>query len=119
MIQSFRHKGLRRLFETGNGAGVQASHTRRLRLQLQRAGPKVAGRGIERLPWRRLRRARGSAPLQGSAAGAARGRHSLQASRIRASICRPASARWLCRFFTSRGSSATLAPSAAMNISGS
>jgi len=34
MIKSFRHKGLRRLFETGNTAGVQASHGKRLRLQL-------------------------------------------------------------------------------------
>lgn len=34
MIQSFRHKGLRKLFETGSAAGVQASHARRLRLQL-------------------------------------------------------------------------------------
>ena len=34
MIESFRHKGLRRLFETGNASGVQASHTKRLRLQL-------------------------------------------------------------------------------------
>ena len=34
MIHSFRHKGLRRLFETGSAAGVQASHARRLRLQL-------------------------------------------------------------------------------------
>jgi proteic killer suppression protein len=34
MIQSFRHKGLRKLFETGNAAGVQASHVKRLRMQL-------------------------------------------------------------------------------------
>lgn len=34
MIKSFRHKGLRRLFETGNTSGVQASHARRLRMQL-------------------------------------------------------------------------------------
>lgn len=34
MIKSFRHKGLRKLFETGNAAGVQASHARRLRMQL-------------------------------------------------------------------------------------
>ena len=34
MIESFRHKGLRRLFETGNASGVQASHAKRLRLQL-------------------------------------------------------------------------------------
>ena len=34
MIQSFRHKGLRRLFETGSASGVQAAHTKRLRMQL-------------------------------------------------------------------------------------
>lgn len=34
MIQSFRHKGLRRLFETGKASGVQAAHARRLRMQL-------------------------------------------------------------------------------------
>lgn len=34
MIKSFRHKGLRRFFETGNASGIQASHTRRLRMQL-------------------------------------------------------------------------------------
>lgn len=33
MIQTFRHKGLRKLFETGSAAGVQASHAKRLRLQ--------------------------------------------------------------------------------------
>lgn len=34
MIKSIRHKGLRRLFETGNTSGVQASHAKRLRMQL-------------------------------------------------------------------------------------
>ena len=34
MIQSFRHKGLRKLFETGSTAGIQVSHAKRLRLQL-------------------------------------------------------------------------------------
>lgn len=34
MIKSFRHKGLRRLFETGSSSGVQASHAKRLRMQL-------------------------------------------------------------------------------------
>lgn len=34
MIKSFRHKGLRRLFETGSTSGVQASHAKRLRMQL-------------------------------------------------------------------------------------
>lgn len=34
MIKSFRHKGLRQFFESGNTAGVQASHAKRLWLQL-------------------------------------------------------------------------------------
>ena len=34
MIEAFRHKGLRRLFERGDASGVQASHAKRLRLQL-------------------------------------------------------------------------------------
>ena len=34
MIKSFRHKGLRSLFETGSAAGVQPAHTKRLRMQL-------------------------------------------------------------------------------------
>jgi proteic killer suppression protein len=34
MIQSFRHKGLRRYFESGSLAGIQPQHARRLRMQL-------------------------------------------------------------------------------------
>ena len=34
MIKSFRHKGLRKLYETGSKAGVQAGHVKRLRMQL-------------------------------------------------------------------------------------
>jgi len=34
MLKSFRHKGLRNLYETGSTAGVQASHSKRLRMQL-------------------------------------------------------------------------------------
>jgi toxin HigB-1 len=34
MIKSFRHKGLRRLFESGSTSGIRADHARRLRLQL-------------------------------------------------------------------------------------
>lgn len=34
MIKSFRHKGLRKLFETGSTSGVQANHAKRLRMQL-------------------------------------------------------------------------------------
>lgn len=34
VIRSFRHKGLKRFFETGSKAGIQAQHANRLRLQL-------------------------------------------------------------------------------------
>ena len=34
MIQSFRHKGLRRFYESGSGAGVQPHHAKRLRMLL-------------------------------------------------------------------------------------
>jgi len=34
VIKSIRHKGLRRFYETGGASWVQASHARRLRLQL-------------------------------------------------------------------------------------
>ncbi len=34
MIKSIKHKGLRRLFESGSTSGVQASHAKRLRMQL-------------------------------------------------------------------------------------
>ena len=34
MIQSFRHKGLRRFFESGSAAGVQPHHAKRLRMLL-------------------------------------------------------------------------------------
>ena len=34
MIKSFKHKGLKRFYETGTTVGIQASHKKRLRLQL-------------------------------------------------------------------------------------
>ena len=34
MIKSFRHKGLRRFYESGSVAGIQPKHKQRLRLQL-------------------------------------------------------------------------------------
>ena len=34
MIKSFRHKGLKKLYETGSSSGVQAKHSNRLRMQL-------------------------------------------------------------------------------------
>ena len=34
MIASFRHKGLRKYFESGSQAGIQPAHARRLQMQL-------------------------------------------------------------------------------------
>lgn len=34
MIQSFRHKGLRRFYESGSSAGIQPGHAKRLRMLL-------------------------------------------------------------------------------------
>lgn len=34
MIRSFRHKGLKKFFETGGAAGIQPAHAKRLRMQL-------------------------------------------------------------------------------------
>jgi proteic killer suppression protein len=34
MIQSFRHKGLRRFYESGSMSGIQPHHAKRLRMQL-------------------------------------------------------------------------------------
>lgn len=34
VIKSFRHKGLKRFFETGKVSGIQPAHARRLKLQL-------------------------------------------------------------------------------------
>ena len=34
MIQSFRHEGLRRFFESGSASGIQPHHAKRLRMLL-------------------------------------------------------------------------------------
>jgi toxin HigB-1 len=34
VIQSFRHKGLRRFYESGSAAGIQPKHAKRLRMLL-------------------------------------------------------------------------------------
>lgn len=34
MIKSFRHKGLRRFYQSGSVAGIQPQHAKRLRMQL-------------------------------------------------------------------------------------
>jgi toxin HigB-1 len=51
MIRSFRHKGLRRLFETGSTSGIQPIHARRLRgiLTLLHAAKVVEDMSASRL----------------------------------------------------------------------
>ena len=34
MIKSFRHKGLKKFFETGSRTGIQPQHAKKLRMQL-------------------------------------------------------------------------------------
>ncbi len=34
MIKSFKHKGLKRFYETGSIGGIQSKHNKKLRLQL-------------------------------------------------------------------------------------
>ena len=34
MIKSFKHKGLKKYFETGSSSGIQPKHQRKLRMQL-------------------------------------------------------------------------------------
>ena len=47
MIRGFRHKGLRRFFETGSKLGVQTQHVDRLRLVLARLNAATAPRDMD------------------------------------------------------------------------
>ena len=51
MIDSFRHKGLQRFFETGSKAGIQASHSARLRLQLAALDQAVKPEDLSASAW--------------------------------------------------------------------
>ena len=42
MIRRFRHKGLRKFFETGNKSGIQTQHVDRLRLVLAQLNAATA-----------------------------------------------------------------------------
>ena len=63
VIKSFRHKGLRLFFETGSSAGVQAAHSKRLRLQLAALDAASGVEEIPQVPGWRLH------PLKGDKAG--------------------------------------------------
>lgn len=63
MIRGFKHKGLRRFFETGSKSGVQAQHVDRLRLILAQLNAATAPRDMD-LPGLNLH------PLKGERKGA-------------------------------------------------
>lgn len=42
MIKSFKHKGLRQLYESGNRKGVKPNHAKRLRLILARLDASIS-----------------------------------------------------------------------------
>lgn len=52
MIRSFRHKGVRRFFETGSTAGIQTTHAPRLRLQLARLDSATVPEDMNLPGWR-------------------------------------------------------------------
>lgn len=58
-IRGFRHKGLRRFFETGSMSGIQAKHAVRLRLILGRLNVSVEPRDMA-LPGLDLHQLRGT-----------------------------------------------------------
>ena len=57
-IRGFRHKGLKRFFETGSVAGIQAKHAARLRLILGRLNVAVTPQDMN-LPGLELHQLRG------------------------------------------------------------
>lgn len=62
MIRSFRHKGLKKLYETGGHTGVRPEHVKRLRLILARLDASQSPRDM-RLPGLNLH------PLKGAYEG--------------------------------------------------
>jgi len=52
MIKSFRHKGVQNFFETGSKAGIQASHSARLRIQLTRLDDATSPQDMNAPGWR-------------------------------------------------------------------
>lgn len=59
MIESFRHRGMQRFFETGSKAGIRADHAERLRLVLGRLNAATGPKDMD-LPGLRLHRLKGS-----------------------------------------------------------
>ena len=63
MIKEFRHKGLKRFFETSNTKGIQADHAKKLRLQLSVLEAAKGLNDLNAFPQWRLH------PLQGKETG--------------------------------------------------
>ena len=59
MIKTFRHKGLKKFFETGSQAGIQSGHAKRLRVQLAALDTAVSVDDM-RIPGFRLHALKGS-----------------------------------------------------------
>lgn len=59
MIKSFKHKGLRLFFETGSTSGIQANHSKRLRMQLAALNTACKIEDVD-LPGYRLHQLKGS-----------------------------------------------------------
>jgi proteic killer suppression protein len=59
MIKNFKHKGLKKLYESGSKQGVKAEHTVRLRLILARLDASTAAEDMK-LPGLGLHRLKGS-----------------------------------------------------------
>jgi proteic killer suppression protein len=52
VIRSFRHRGIEAFFLTGSKAGIQASHAKRLRLQLTRLNGATGPGDMNSPGWR-------------------------------------------------------------------
>ena len=52
MIRSFRHRGLRKFFESGSIAGIQPTHAPRLRLQLGTLDVAKVAEDVDLPGWR-------------------------------------------------------------------
>ncbi|MBF0255753.1 MAG: type II toxin-antitoxin system RelE/ParE family toxin [Gammaproteobacteria bacterium] len=52
MIKSFRHKGIKRFFETGSTAGIQANHAGKLRVMLTRLNTATCPQDMNAPGWR-------------------------------------------------------------------
>ncbi len=59
MIKSFKHKGLKKFYETGSKAGIKSSHNKKLRIQLTALNTATCIEDMD-LPGFRLHRLKGN-----------------------------------------------------------